>query len=260
MKSKIYNQSGKEAGTIDLPERVFGVPWNGDLVHQVAVSQQANRRKPVAHAKDRSEVSGGGRKPWRQKGTGRARHGSIRSPLWRGGGATFGPRNDKNYAKKINKKMRAKALYTVLSRKLKDNEILFVDTLSFDAPKAAQAKEVLVSLSSVPHFEQLKTKRKNAACIALPTKNEALKKSFRNFGNITVDEVRNLNPVDVLTCKYLIIADPKESLMFFGTDTEEKKEAPKKAVTKKTAAPQKVASPKAIVTRKPLTPAKKTTK
>lgn len=141
MESKVYNQKGEEVGKITLPEQVFDLPWNADLVHQVVVGMQANARTPVAHTKDRSEVRGGGRKPWQQKGTGRARHGSRRSPIWKGGGVTFGPRNEKIYSKTINKKMRAKALFTALSQKLKDNEVLFVDTLSFTEPKAVEAKK-----------------------------------------------------------------------------------------------------------------------
>ena len=124
METKIYNQKGKEAGKITLPEEVFGLPWNADLVHQVVTSMLGNARTPVAHTKIRGEVRGGGKKPWKQKGTGRARHGSTRSPIWVGGGVTHGPRNDKIYARKINRKMKAKALYTILSKKAKDGEIL----------------------------------------------------------------------------------------------------------------------------------------
>src|SRR5436853_6808436 len=128
METKIYNIEGKETGKITLPENIFGLPWNADLVHLVVVGMHANARTNVAHTKDRGEVRGGGKKPWRQKGTGRARHGSIRSPIWRGGGVTHGPRNEKNYARAIPKKIRAKALFMALSRKLKDGEIIFVDS------------------------------------------------------------------------------------------------------------------------------------
>ena len=104
MKTDIFNQQNNKVDIIDLPERIFGVKWNPDLVHQALMAQLANRRQPSAHVKDRSEVSGGGKKPWKQKGTGRARHGSNRSPIWKGGGVTHGPTKEKNFTKKINKK------------------------------------------------------------------------------------------------------------------------------------------------------------
>jgi large subunit ribosomal protein L4 len=131
MDAKIYNQKGKESGKVTLPDAVFAMQWNADLVHQVAVGMMSNARDPIAHTKTRGEVRGGGKKPWQQKGLGRARHGSSRSPIWVGGGVAHGPRNDKNYTKKINKKMKTAALYSILSKKLKDNEIIFLDTLSF---------------------------------------------------------------------------------------------------------------------------------
>ena len=143
----IYNQKGKESGNIALSPAVFGLSWNADLVHQVVTSMESSARTNVAHTKNRGEVSGGGKKPWQQKGTGRARHGSIRSPIWVGGGVTHGPRNDKDYSRKINKKMKAKALYTILSAKLKKGEILFVDDLSLKAIKTKDARESLSSLS-----------------------------------------------------------------------------------------------------------------
>jgi len=222
MESKIYNQKGEEAGKVTLPESVFGLPWNGDLVHQVVISMQGNARTPIAHTKDRSDVRGGGKKPWRQKGTGRARHGSIRSPIWRGGGVTFGPRNEKDYSRKINKKMKTKALYIALSQKMKDNEVLFVDSLSFGEPKTAEAKEVLRSFSEISHFEKINTKRKNSALIALSEKNTNTEKSFRNFGNIEVNEVRNLNPVDILKYKYVILVNPKEAVSFLESKSSKK--------------------------------------
>lgn len=209
MESKIYNQKGKEAGKIKLSENIFNVLWNADLVHQVVVGMQANARTGVAHTKDRSEVAGGGRKPWQQKGTGRARHGSIRSPIWRGGGATFGPRNEISFSKKINKKMRSKALFSVLSKKLQDTEVLFVDALKFEVPKAVEAKAILASLAKIKGFEALDTKKHNVALVALGDIDVNIQKSFSNFGNVDVCEARNLNPVDVLTYKYVIIVNPE---------------------------------------------------
>src|SRR3989344_1400883 len=238
MQSKVYNQTGKEIGTVDLPESVFGLPWNADLVHQVVVSMQANARTPVAHTHDRGEQRGGGKKPWRQKGTGRARHGSRRSPLWRGGGVTHGPRNEKDYSKKINTKMRVKALHTVLSRKLKMNKIIFLDTLSFSNPKTKDAHDVLKTLAKIGSFEFMSKKKGNAIFISLPQKDENVAKSFRNLSNVSYGSARNLNPVDILSFKYLVITNPKETFSILEeTRGVSKKSAPrmegKKVVSKK---------------------------
>ena len=211
METAVYNQKGKEVSKVTLPENVFGLKWNGDLVAQVVHSMNLNKRTPVAHTKDRSDVRGGGIKPWRQKGTGRARHGSNRSPIWVGGGVTHGPRNDKNFDRKVNKKMKAKALYTVLSRKMKDGEIIFVDALNFDEPKTKDAKDVILSLSKADKaFETLATKRKNAAIIATDEKDKMAEKSFANFGNVSIDEARNLNVLDLLNKKFLVIENPEK--------------------------------------------------
>ncbi len=212
MEATIYNTNGKSAGKIKLPPKVFGVPWNSDLVHQVMHSMMSSARQPIAHTKTRGEVRGGGRKPWRQKGTGRARHGSTRSPLWVGGGVAHGPRKDKNYDRKINKTMKTKAFVTLLSKKWKDGEILFVDSLSFSSPKTTEAKTVLVSLAKNPGFEKLSTKPKNAAFIALALKNANVEKSFRNIGSVALDETRNLNLLDILNHKFIIIENPVESM------------------------------------------------
>jgi large subunit ribosomal protein L4 len=143
LEAKIYNQKGGVAGKVDLPERVFGAKWRSDLVHQVVESMRSNSRAGTADTKDRGEVSGGGKKPWKQKGTGRARHGSSRSPIWVGGGVTHGPLAEKNYKRKISKKMRAQALFSVLSRKLKEGEIIFVDSLAQKEIKTKSAAEVM---------------------------------------------------------------------------------------------------------------------
>lgn len=228
--AKIYNKAGKETGKISLPESVFGLPWNADLVHQVVISMESNKRVPIAHTKDRSEVSGTGKKPWRQKGTGRARHGSRRSPIWRTGGVAHGPRNEENFTKKINKKMRAKALFVVLSRKFKDGEIIFVDNLDFETPKASDAKAFLNSISKIKGYETILNKRKNSTLLAQDKKDINTEKSFNNFGNVKTSEVRNLNPVDVLHYKYLLIENPKESLKLIESRLKAKSENKKSEI------------------------------
>lgn len=215
MEQTIYNQKGQEAGKVKLPESVFGLAWNADLVHQVVVSMMSSARHSIANTKTRGEVSGGGKKPWQQKGTGRARHGSTRSPIWVGGGIAHGPRADKNYDRKVNKKAKTKALYTILSKKFKDGEILFIDSLSFKVPKASDAKDTIMAFSKVKGFEKFATKPKNVAILAVDKKDSNLTKSFKNFGNVEVEELRNINPVSLLNHKYLVISNPSESLKSF---------------------------------------------
>jgi len=212
MDAKIFSTAGKETGKVTLPEAVFGVAWNPDLVHEVVIGMQANARAGTAHTKDRSEVRGGGKKPWKQKGTGRARHGSRRSPIWTGGGVTFGPRSEKDYSVKINKKVRAKALATVLSKKVADNEIIFVDSLAMNEPKTKDAKAAFKAIADASGNEAMARKRKNAALVVLPARDIATEKSFRNFGNIEVAQAKDINPVDLLTYKYVVMAAPKESV------------------------------------------------
>ena len=209
MDAVIYNIEGKKSDTIFLPENIFGVRWNADLVKQVADSLMSAKRKNVAHTKDRSEVRGGGKKPWQQKGTGRARHGSIRSPIWVGGGVTGGPRNEKNFDRKVSKKMRIKTLYTLLSQKLRDGEVLFVDSVKLSEPKTKKAIEALHALSNVKGFENIFSKKNNATIIALSGKNKETERAFSNLGNIEVLEARNLDPLSLLQYKYLIIENPK---------------------------------------------------
>lgn len=212
METTVYSQAGKAAGKVTLPEAVFGAAWNPDLVHEVVVSMQSNARAGTAKVKDRSEVSGGGKKPWKQKGTGRARHGSRRSPIWVGGGVAHGPTNEKDFGKKINKKVRQKALAVTLSRKLADNEVVFVESLAFDAPKAVAAKAALTALAKGSKQEGLATKRKNAALVVLTERNENTEKSFRNFGNVAVMQLKDVSPVDLLTYKYVVVANPDDAV------------------------------------------------
>ncbi|MFA5737062.1 MAG: 50S ribosomal protein L4 [Candidatus Paceibacterota bacterium] len=215
MEAKVYNQEGKEKGKINLPEELFGLPWNGDLVHQVMTSMLSNNRSPIAHTKDRSEVRGGGKKPWRQKGTGRARHGSSRSPIWIGGGVTHGPRSEKNFERKINKKMKTKAFFTILSQKQRDGEVLFAEITNFDKPKTKDAQTYLSNLAKIEGYEKLVYKTGKRAILALPEKNENLEKSFHNIKSSNLTEIVNLNPLDLLNYKYLVVLNPEKSLEIF---------------------------------------------
>lgn len=204
MKTEVYNQNGEKTGTAELPEEIFGLPWNPDLVYQVYESMRANARRPFAHAKDRSEVRGGGKKPWAQKGTGRARHGSIRSPIWAGGGVTHGPRKEKNYTRQINKKARKKALAVVLSKKLKDAEIIFVDGLNLKEARTREARNILTVLASVPKFETMKRKEPSVF-ILYPKNDPKIVQSFRNIPKVKVGEARNANIQNILSYRYLLM-------------------------------------------------------
>jgi len=210
MDAIIYNAKGAEAGKVTLPEAVFGAAWNANLVHEVVVSMQSNARTGTAHTKFRGEVAGGGKKPWKQKGTGRARHGSSRSPIWVGGGVAHGPRTEKSFTKKINKNTRAKALAVTLSKKYADGSVLFVDSFGLTEPKAKLAREVIVNLGKV--MKDLPRKRKNAALVVLAARDSATEKSLQNFGNIEVVQAKDVNPVEVLTYKYVIITSPEAAL------------------------------------------------
>lgn len=212
LEAPVYTTSGKKSGTITLAEKIFAARWNADLVHQVVIGMQANARKPWAHTKDRSEVSGGGRKPWKQKGTGRARHGSSRSPIWRHGGITFGPRNDKDYSVKINRKMRTNALFAVLSKKYAAGEILFVNEIALAAPKTKEARAIMDNLGTIAGFEGVATRRNNALYVILPKADVSVKKSFSNMSNVLMGTVSTLNPVDVLSYKYLVLVAPEEAV------------------------------------------------
>ncbi len=208
----VYNMKGEQAGSYEIPQDIFGLPWNADLVHQVIQSMMTSKRKTVAHVKERGEVRGGGKKPWQQKGTGRARHGSSRSPIWVGGGVTHGPTNEKNFDRKVNSKMKAKALYTILSRKMKQGEVIFMDSVSISAPKTKDAKQIFDSIAKIEGFRRLSGKKSNALVMAINDKNEAVEKSFRNFSNVRVNEARNLSPVELAKYKYVMFVNPSESV------------------------------------------------
>lgn len=213
MKTPTYNSKGKSAGEVTLPDAVFAQGWNGDLVHQVLHAITANTRAGTADTKGRSEVRGGGKKPWKQKGTGRARHGSSRSPIWKGGGVTHGPLSEKNYKQKVNKKMSAKALSVVLSAKLRDGEILFVDSLDIEkTPKTSAAAEMVQAFALIKGFEKLAKARKPKAMMIIPSVDKVVSQSFRNIPQVTVGLVKDVNTFDVLNHQYLIVVDPEASI------------------------------------------------
>jgi len=200
MKIDTYNQNGEKIGQTIIPKEIFEVPFNRDLVHQVVVAQSANRRQILADTKGRGEVSGGGRKPWRQKGTGRARHGSTRSPIWRHGGITFGPKAETIFKKEIPSRMKRQALFMALSDKVKNNLLIVLEDLKLEKAKTKLMAEILGKLPL----------KKDNALIALSSMDKNLISASRNIADIETIQAKDLNCLDVLSFKYLIM--PKESI------------------------------------------------
>jgi large subunit ribosomal protein L4 len=192
-KLKVLNQTGSEVGDIELNDAVFGIEPNEHVVFEAVVMQRASLRQGNPKVKTRSEVSGGGRKPWRQKGTGRARQGSIRSPQWRGGGTVFGPA-PRSYSYKLPKKVRRLALKSALSSKVKEQNVLVLDALTFEAPKTKEFTAVLKNLSV-----------DSKALIVTDTVNEFVALSARNIPGVTVVEASGINILDLLGHEKLIM-------------------------------------------------------
>ncbi|RJQ29561.1 50S ribosomal protein L4 [Candidatus Parcubacteria bacterium] len=200
MKTEVYSMENKRVGEIELPDGIFGMRWNPSLVEQVVLAERANRRRPWAHAKGRSEVRGGGRKPWQQKGTGRARHGSIRSPLWVGGGKAHGPNKERTYEQKINKKMKRLALFSILSEKLRQGEVKVFDSFRIEQPKTkilAQAFQKLITQSK-------KERAYNVLVIPRPDE-KFLYRAGSNLPKTKVISPLSLNTYDLLAHKNIFI-------------------------------------------------------
>ncbi len=214
METKVFAADGSVSRNLTLPDVIFGAKWNSDLVHQVVLSMEANARTGTANTKNRSEVSGTGAKPWKQKGTGKARHGSRRSPIWVGGGVAHGPRSEKDYSKTITKSMRRGALLSLLSKKFNDGEIIFVEPLDIKTPKTKEALEILKNIGKAVDAPRLATGRKSYGLLALPKNNRTLVKSFGNLPSVTVDMVQNVSVVDVVNSKYVVFIDPEAVLAF----------------------------------------------
>jgi large subunit ribosomal protein L4 len=189
----IYNTAGETVGQIELREDIFGVPINVPVMHQALVRQQANARLGTHKTKTRGEVRGGGRKPWRQKGTGRARHGSIREPQWRGGGIVFGPR-PRSYRQKMPRKMRRLAYRSALSVKAKERQIIVLDDLRMPVPKTREMVSMLEALAV-----------DSSALILLPEKNVNVEKSANNLPHVKTLRANYLNIRDLLGYDYLLV-------------------------------------------------------
>ena len=189
----LYNMEGKEVGKIELKDEIFGVEINEHLVHKAVVAQLANKRQGTQKARTRSEVSGGGRKPWRQKGTGHARQGSIRAPQWTGGGVVFAPK-PRDYSQKINRKEKQLALFSALTAKVQDQKFIVVDELSLDAPKTKTFAKILENLKAT-----------NKALVVTEGASENVILSARNIPGVDTEVRVAINVYDILNHDTVVI-------------------------------------------------------
>ena len=196
-KMVVYNQKGEQVREIKVSPAIFNVKLNSKVLHQVIVAMAANQREILAHTKTKGEVRGGGKKPWRQKGTGRARHGSSRSPIWSGGGITFGPRNTRNFKQKINKKMRQKATLMALGDRFRSELIIVVDTFEMKDAKTKAFKNILNCL-----------KLKSSILVVFDKFNAAIVKSLNNLPKVEAICADSLNAQVILKYKNLLITEP----------------------------------------------------
>ena len=195
LKVKVYNQEGAEVKDLELNEAVFGIEPNNQAIFDMVLLQRASLRQGTHKVKNRTEVSGGGKKPWRQKGTGRARQGSIRAPQWRGGGVVFGP-TPRSYKFKINRKVGRLALRSALSTKIIDNEFMALDTIKFDAPKTKEMVKVLSNLEAP-----------EKTLIVMDEIDETVARSANNIPGVKLLDARRVNVYDVLNSNKLIMTE-----------------------------------------------------
>ena len=195
LKVAVYNQDGANVNEIELNEAVFGTEPNNQTMFDMVLLQRASIRQGTHDTKGRSEVSGGGKKPWRQKGTGRARQGSIRAPQWRGGGTVFGP-TPRKYGFKLNKKVARLALRSALSSKVQDNEFKVLDNIAFDAPKTKAMVKVLANLNA-----------EGKTLLVVDEINDNVMLSARNIPNLMILESTGINVYDILNSNNLIVTE-----------------------------------------------------
>jgi len=202
LKTQVYNQAAEVVKELELSVKVFGVKANNELLYQAVIAQQANQRQVLAHTKDRSEVRGGGKKPWKQKGTGRARVGSSRSPIWIGGGVTFGPTKDRNFKKKINQKMKQKAMFMALSDKLASQSLVVIDSLQLADFKTKKFNTIISSLE-----KKVWPQERRDLLIIDDLRDEKVKYSGRNLPNVKIINLENINLLDLLNYKKLLLTE-----------------------------------------------------
>ena len=191
---KLYNQKGEAIGNLELNKDIFEVAAKQSVVHQVYNALMANAREPWADTKGKGEVRGGGKKPWKQKGTGRARHGSIRSPIWKGGGVIFGPKTERNYKQKINKKMNQLAVEMCLSDKVKNEKFVVLE----DFAPTGKTKEMFILRKALPGAGR-------KTLWLLPEKNVKTKQSLRGLATVDIGQAKDLNVIDLLKHQYIIV-------------------------------------------------------
>lgn len=228
IKVNIYNQKAQPVKEIQLSEKIFGVKVNEALIHQAMVAQMGNERQVLAHTKDRSEVRGGGKKPWKQKGTGRARVGSRRSPIWIGGGVTFGPTKDRNFKKDINQKMKQKAMFMTLSDKVENEKLVVLENLELSGFKTKVVNEIVTGLEKAVFAKKEEAKKiKRSILLINDKKDEKVKYSGRNLAGVKVINLENINILDLLKYKNLVLTED------CVTKLQEKYSEVKKKVSKK---------------------------
>ena len=196
IKFPVHNLKGERVRELELSPSIFGLPKNDELLRQVYTVQAANRRRVIAHTKDRAERAGSGRKPWRQKGTGRARAGSVRSPIWRKGGITFGPTRNRNFKKDIPQKMKRKALLIALSGKARDKELVVVENLKIEKLKTKKMRQAVDSL-----------KLKGSILLGFSSQERDIMRASRNLPDVVNIDANRLNVFDILNCKYLVVSE-----------------------------------------------------
>lgn len=213
-------------GEVDLPKDVFDVPMNNDLLAQAIRVLRARARRPWAHTKNRGDVRGGGKKPWAQKGTGRARHGSSRSPIWRGGGVTFGPRRERGYQLDLPETMRKKALAVALSAKVRDNEVAVLDELALEVPKTRAMAQSLQKISREA-FGSQRTKKMQTLVVALSEKDQDVARATKNIPYARSVLAKDLTVLDLLSARYLVF--PKSAISIFEQRVQRRKKSKKNA-------------------------------